>query len=122
MPNLRPSPRAAAVFAAVLAPALLLAVPALLSAWGEVGHRITGEAAALRLPADMPAFVQRHGMPGFAPTQGHIPSGVPFMAHARRAMLAGEMRRAMVVSKGSLFLGKMTQLSDGMSFMLDAPQ
>jgi hypothetical protein len=26
----------------------------------------------------------------------------------------------MVVAKGSLFLGKMTQLSDGMSFMLEA--
>lgn len=71
--------------------------------------------------ADIPAFVERHGMPGFAPTQGHIPAGVPYLAHARAAMLAGTMRRAMVVSKGSLFLGKMTQLSDGMSFMLEAP-
>jgi betaine reductase len=78
---------------------------------------IQGQLAA----PEMPAFVARHGMPGFAPTQGHIPSGVPYLAHARRAMLAGHMRRAMIVSKGSLFLGKMTQLSDGMSFMLEAP-
>ena len=79
---------------------------------------IQGEMAA----ADIPGFVQRHGMPGFAPTQGHIPAGVPYLGHARREMLAGRMRRAMVVSKGSLFLGKMTQLSDGMSFMLEAPR
>jgi betaine reductase len=73
------------------------------------------------LPKDgMADFVRRHGMPGFAPTQGHIPSGVPFLGHARKAMLEGRMQRAMVVAKGSLFLGKMTQLSDGMSFMLEA--
>ncbi|MDE3075677.1 MAG: glycine reductase [Chloroflexota bacterium] len=69
---------------------------------------------------DIPKFVRRHGMPGFAPTQGHIPSGVPYLAHARREMMRGAMRRAMVVAKGSLFLGKMTQLADGMSFLLEA--
>ena len=42
--------------AAVAAATAVLAVPAVLFAWGEVGHRITGEAAALRLPAAMPAF------------------------------------------------------------------
>lgn len=70
--------------------------------------------------AAMPDFVKRHGMPGFSPTQGHIPSGVPFLGHARRAMMDGRMKRAMIVAKGSLFLGKMTQLSDGMSFVLEA--
>lgn len=70
--------------------------------------------------ADIPAFVQKHGMPGYVPTQGHIPSGVPYLGHARAAMLAGAMRRTMVIAKGSLFLGKMTQLADGMSFMLEA--
>jgi betaine reductase len=69
---------------------------------------------------DMPAFVRDHGMPGYVPTQGHIPSGVPYLGHARAAMLAGEQRRVMVIAKGSLFLGKMTQLADGMSFMLEA--
>ncbi len=71
-------------------------------------------------PADMPAFVREHGMPGFVPTQGHIPSGVPYLGHAREAMLAGQQQRVMVIAKGSLFLGKMTQLADGMSFMLEA--
>ena len=71
-------------------------------------------------PQEMPAFVRKHGLPGYVPTQGHIPSGVPYLGHARTAMLDGTLRRAMVIAKGSLFLGKMTQLADGMSFMLEA--
>ena len=69
--------------------------------------------------ADMPRFVERHGMPGFSPTQGHIASGVPFLGHAVDRMVAGEMERAMFLAKGSLFLGRMTQLSDGLSFILE---
>src|SRR4029079_9217654 len=34
----------------------VLALPAALFAWGERGHRITGEVAARKLPAEMPAF------------------------------------------------------------------
>src|SRR5689334_15134571 len=34
----------------------LLAAPAVVFAWGEVGHRISGEAAALKMPPSMPAF------------------------------------------------------------------
>jgi hypothetical protein len=33
-----------------------MVVPALLFAWGDAGHRITGEAAALALPPSTPAF------------------------------------------------------------------
>jgi betaine reductase len=33
-------------------------------------------------------------MVGFAHTQGHIPSGVPFIGHADAAIVAGEMTRA----------------------------
>jgi betaine reductase len=69
---------------------------------------------------DIPAFVREHGLPGFSPTQGHVASGVPYLGHARAAMLAGSMRRMMLVAKGSLFLGKMTQLADGVSFLLEA--
>lgn len=69
---------------------------------------------------DLAAFVEKHGMPGFAPTQGHIPSGVPFIGHAREMMLAGKMQRAMVIGKGSLFLARMTNLFDGVSFLLEA--
>jgi betaine reductase len=69
--------------------------------------------------ADIPRFVERHGMPGFSPTQGHIASAVPFLGHAVDRILAGNMERAMFLAKGSLFLGRMTQLSDGMSFILE---
>jgi hypothetical protein len=69
--------------------------------------------------SQIPDFVARHGMPGFAPTQGHIPSGVPFVGHARDLMLAGEMDRAMIIGKGSLFLARMTNLFDGISFLME---
>lgn len=67
-------------------------------------------------------FEKRHGLPGFSPTQGHVPSAVPYLGHAREAMLRGELATAMFIGKGSLFLGKMTNLSDGMSFILEAVQ
>ncbi len=72
--------------------------------------------------ADIPNFVERHGMPGFSPTQGHIASGIPFLGHAVEQIIAGEMERTMFLAKGSLFLGRMTQLSDGLSFILERNQ
>lgn len=65
-------------------------------------------------------FVARHGLVGFAHTQGHIPSGVPFLGHAVDAIAAGDMKRAMIIGKGSLFLARMTGLSDGASFLVEA--
>jgi hypothetical protein len=44
---------AAAAAAAILS---VIALPALVFAWGEAGHRITGEAAALKMPPSTPAF------------------------------------------------------------------
>jgi hypothetical protein len=38
--------------------AAVLVVPALVFAWGDVGHRIVGEAAALKLPSAAPAFLR----------------------------------------------------------------
>jgi len=64
--------------------------------------------------------VESIGMPGFAPTQGHIPSGVPFLAHCRASILDGTIQRAMIIGKGSLFLGRMTNLFDGISFIIQA--
>lgn len=68
---------------------------------------------------DLDRFERTHGMPGFCPTQGHIPSALPFLGHARDMILQGDIRRAMFLGKGSLFLAKMTKLSDGMSFILE---
>ncbi|GAB6137200.1 glycine/sarcosine/betaine reductase complex component C subunit beta [Halanaerobaculum tunisiense] len=68
---------------------------------------------------DLMNFVAEHGMVGFAPTQGHIPSGVPFIGHAHEMMANGELERAMIIGKGSLFLGRMTNLFDGVSFIME---
>ena len=65
-------------------------------------------------------FVKNHGMTGWAPTQGHIPSGVPYLGLVRDEILAGETKRAMIIGKGSLFLGRMTNLFDGVSFVVQA--
>lgn len=64
-------------------------------------------------------FIQEHGMEGWAPTQGHIPSGVPYVGFAREEILEGEIDRAMFVGKGSLFLGRMTNLFDGASIVVE---
>ncbi|AFM27013.1 glycine/sarcosine/betaine reductase complex component C subunit beta [Desulfomonile tiedjei] len=68
---------------------------------------------------DIPAFVKKHGLPGFAPTQGHIPSGVPCLGFFRERLLAGDMNAAMVIGKGSLFLGRITNLFDGLSLIVE---
>lgn len=69
--------------------------------------------------AEMPAFIKDHGMAGFAPTQGHIPSGVPFVGAARDMIMSGNIKRAMIVGKGSLFLGRMTNQFDGVSIIME---
>jgi glycine/sarcosine/betaine reductase complex component C subunit beta len=58
-------------------------------------------------------------MPGFSPTQGHIASAVPFLGHAVDGLRDGSLQRVMLMAKGSLFLGRMTQMADGMSFLLE---
>lgn len=68
---------------------------------------------------ELPAFVISHGYPGFAPTQGHIPSGVPVIGHGRENILSGKMNNFMVIGKGSLFLGRMTNLFDGVSILIE---
>jgi hypothetical protein len=45
-------------FVVLLTLVAMLAAPALVFAWGDAGHRITGEAAALRLPPSTPAFLR----------------------------------------------------------------
>lgn len=64
-------------------------------------------------------FIVKHGMMGWAPTQGHIPSGVPYLGFAREDLTSGDLNRVMIVGKGSLFLGRMTDLFDGVSVILE---
>ena len=82
-------------------------------------HLIDGNAQPLS-EADLKDFIARHGMPGYAPTQGHIASAVCYTPHACRAMAEGRMKRVLFMAKGSLFLGRMTEMADGLSFILEA--
>ena len=68
---------------------------------------------------EMTDFVRTRGMLGYAPTQGHIPSAIVYLGHALDALRSGTIRNVLFIAKGSLFLGRMTQLSDGCSFLLD---
>jgi betaine reductase len=88
----------------------------------QLNYRVIAGLAALRkdiTPAQVPDFVATHGMPGYSPTQGHIASAVPFLGHAVDGLRDGSMQRVMFLAKGSLFLGRMTQMADGMSFILE---
>ena len=67
---------------------------------------------------ELASFPAKHGLTGWAPTQGHIPSGVPYIGFAREDILAGKIKNAMIIGKGSLFLGRMTNLFDGCSFVI----
>lgn len=63
-------------------------------------------------------FTKTHGLTGWAPTQGHIPSGVPYIGFACEDIQSGKIKNAMIIGKGSLFLGRMTNLFDGVSFVI----
>lgn len=63
-------------------------------------------------------FVLARGMPGYAPTQGHLASSLCYLPHAVERLTAGSADKVMLIAKGSLFLGRMCQLSDGMSVLL----
>ena len=69
--------------------------------------------------AAVATFADEYGMPGWAPTQGHIPSGVPYMGYAIDDLKEGNIKRAMIIGKGSLFLGRMTNLFDGVSIIME---
>lgn len=88
----------------------------------EINYRTIASLAALSDEinrSDIADFVKTHGMPGFSPTQGHIASAIPFMTQALDRLVAAELDRIMFVAKGSLFLGRMTQLTDGLSVILE---
>ena len=87
----------------------------------EANYKMIGALAAMKghiQKAELADFVKKHGMVGWAPTQGHIPSGVPYLGFGRQDILDGRIERAMFVGKGSLFLGRMTNLFDGVSFVM----
>jgi betaine reductase len=93
---------------------------------GDVAHKNYRMIAAMAVmsgaidKAAMQDFTGRIGMVGFAPPQGHIPSGVAYIGHALQAMAEGKVKRVMILSKASLFLNRLTDLFDGVSFLLEA--
>ena len=85
-------------------------------------YRMLGGLAVMRgelAKEEIAGFSHRFGMPGFSPTQGHIASAVPWLPHALDRLVSGEISSTMLMAKGSLFLGRMTQLWDGASITLE---
>jgi hypothetical protein len=85
-------------------------------------YKLIGALAVKRgeLPREeLDGFERSHGLPGFSPTQGHVASAVPWLPHGLRALRAGELGSTMLLAKGSLFLGRMTELADGLSILLE---
>jgi hypothetical protein len=85
-------------------------------------YRLIGALAVKRgeLPRDeLDGFERERGLPGFSPTQGHVASAVPWLPHALQGLRAGELSSTMLLAKGSLFLGRMTELADGLSVLIE---
>ncbi len=85
-------------------------------------YKIIAALAASRgeiTPAEIPEFIKAKGMKGFSPTQGHVPAGIPYLGHALKAIREGRIKNAMFLARASLFLGRLSQLSDGVSFLLE---
>jgi hypothetical protein len=88
----------------------------------KTNYRTIASLAVLRSEInreEIDRFVEVHGMIGFSPTQGHIASAIPYLGHAVKNIMAGKIKNSLFLAKGSLFLGRMTQLSDGISFLLE---
>lgn len=88
----------------------------------EANYKMIGALAAMRgdiEKKELKSFIEEKGLPGWAPTQGHIPSGVPYIGFLIDDLTDGSKNRAMIVGKGSLFLGRMTNQFDGVSFIVE---
>lgn len=88
----------------------------------EANYKMLAALAVMRKEiarTDLPKFIEEKGMKSWAPTQGHIPSGVPYLGFAIDDMTTGDVNRAMIIGKGSLFLGRMTNQFDGVSIVLE---
>ena len=88
----------------------------------KTNYRIVASLAVLRKEmerTEINHFIKSKGMPGFSPTQGSIASAIPVLGHSVKKMKEKKIDRTLFMAKGSLFLGRMTQLSDGISFLLE---
>lgn len=64
-------------------------------------------------------FIAEKGFTGWAPTQGHIPSAIPYVGQMIEDLTEGDLNKVMLIGKGSLFLGRMTNLFDGVSVVIE---
>ncbi len=88
----------------------------------QLNYRVIAGLAAMQKEIErsqVTDFVTAHGLPGFSPTQGHIASAIPFLGHDLDGLTTGTLERTLFLAKGSLFLGRMTQMADGLSFILE---
>ncbi|HYG57348.1 MAG TPA: glycine/sarcosine/betaine reductase complex component C subunit beta [Symbiobacteriaceae bacterium] len=96
--------------------------PAGAGAVPESDWRLIGALAVERgelSPAELEAFADRHGFPGFAPTQGHIAAGVPAIGPVKEMIAQGMVHRAMIIDRGTLGPGRMASPVDGVSFVME---
>ncbi|WP_297280801.1 glycine/sarcosine/betaine reductase complex component C subunit beta [uncultured Anaerococcus sp.] len=87
----------------------------------EANYKMIGALAVKNGELDrkeLPNFIKEKGMVGWAPTQGHIPSAAPYIGQMIDDIMEGKIERAMLIGKGSLFLGRMTNLFDGVSVLV----
>lgn len=68
---------------------------------------------------EVSAFLESRCFAGFAPTQGHLASAICLLPHGMEKVQE-ENARLLLAAKGSLFLGRMSELSDGMSVLVEA--
>ena len=67
---------------------------------------------------EVTTFLEERCVAGFAPTQGHLASAICLLPYGIE-LLDGNTSRFLLAAKGSLFLGKMSELSDGMSVVIE---
>ncbi|MDO4595053.1 MAG: glycine/sarcosine/betaine reductase complex component C subunit beta [Tissierellia bacterium] len=88
----------------------------------EANYKMIGALAVKQGEIDrkeLKDFIAQKGFTGWAPTQGHIPSAIPYVGHMIKDLTEGELNKVMLVGKGSLFLGRMTNLFDGVSIVVE---
>ncbi len=68
---------------------------------------------------EIDTFCENRGVIGFAPTQGHIPSGIAYIGEAINEMKGNAISSLMVIGRGSLLLARMTNRFDGVSFLME---
>ncbi len=99
-----------------------ITIPAGIGDIPEANYKMIAALAVQRKeiqPKDVSKFTFNHGIPGWVPTQGHIFSGVPYIGFAIKELTSGSFHAVMLIGKGSLFLGRMTNLFDGVSLILE---